>query len=123
MALMNWIRSKWSMKYRATWMLRRGILHARAGRTSEAMQKYSEVLDLEGVTPNTRAMALYNRALLQSADGKADAAADDLNKILQMTGASQEVMTEARRKLTRMSRSSDRMTTRSNNDSSESNSN
>lgn len=112
MALMSWLRSKMSHKHKATWLLRRGILNARGGRTSAAMEDYSEVLGMDGVSPNTRAMALYNRALLQSADGENSAASEDLNQILEMPGARQEVVTEARRKLTRMSRSSDRNTAR-----------
>ncbi|WP_146447743.1 hypothetical protein [Bythopirellula polymerisocia] len=55
-----------------------------------------------------RTMALYNRALVYCATSCGVQAVEDLQKVLEMPGASEQVRTEARRKLVRMQRSSNR---------------
>jgi hypothetical protein len=64
---------------------------------------------MESVSTNTRAMALFNRGLLQSAAGDHAAAVKDLERILEMPGVREQVVTETRRKLMRMNRNTDRM--------------
>jgi hypothetical protein len=108
MALIEWLRGKLSQRYRANWILGRAILHARAGRTDSALDSYSEVIKMEGASPNTRAMALFNRGLLRNARGENAGAVVDLEQILEMPGVREQVVTEARRKLMRMTRNSDR---------------
>lgn len=108
MALLNWLRGKLSHSYRANWVLGRAILHARAGRTGAALESYSEVIEMEGASANTRAMALFNRGLLRNAEGDNAAAVKDLERILEMSGVRDQVVTEARRKLMRMTRTTDR---------------
>lgn len=108
MALIEWLRGKLSQSYRANWILGRAILNARAGRTDAALESYSEVIKMEGASPNTRAMALFNRGLLRNARGENAAAIVDLEQILEMPGVREQVVTEARRKLMRMTRTTDR---------------
>ncbi|WP_442485339.1 tetratricopeptide repeat protein [Aeoliella sp. SH292] len=108
MALLSWLRGKLSHSYRANWILGRAILNARAGRTDAALESYSEVIKMEGASANTRAMALFNRGLLRNAAGNTEAAVADLEQILEMPGVREQVVTEARRKLMRMTRSTDR---------------
>ena len=109
MALFGWLRGKLSPQYRADWILGQAILHAKAGRTKDALDNYSAVIAIEEASPNTRAMALFNRGLLRSAAGDNAAAVKDLERILEMPGVREQVVTESRRKLMRMTRTTDRM--------------
>lgn len=104
MALFSWLRGKLSHQYRAEWILDRAIRHARAGRTEAALKDYSAVIAIGSASPNTRAMALFNRGLLLNAAGDNASAVRDLNQILEMPGVREQVVTEARRKLMRMTR-------------------
>jgi tetratricopeptide (TPR) repeat protein len=108
MDLLTWVRSHLSPKYRANSLYRRGMARAKAGRHEAAIDDYTEVIDLTNVDPNIKATALYNRALVYSALSKTPAAIIDLQQILAMDAVSETVKTEARRKVLRMGRSSDR---------------
>lgn len=108
MALLDWLRAKLSPKRRAIWLYRRGVLRARAGQSSAAVEDYGEVIDTPEIDPNVRAMALYNRALLLWSSGNETAAHEDLHRVLEDSGASEQVKIEARRKLLRIDRSAQR---------------
>jgi hypothetical protein len=53
-------------------------------------------------------MALYNRALILWSAGDEQQAIKDLQRVLEISGASEQVKTEARRKLLRIERTTER---------------
>ena len=71
-----------------------------------AIGDYTATINLLHVPPDVKAMALFNRALMLSADGDNPLARDDLKVVLAMAETPTEVRTEARRKLVRMERQS-----------------
>ena len=71
-----------------------------------AIDDYTATINMPHVPPDVKAMALFNRALMLSADGDNPLARDDLNVVLAMAETPTEVRTEARRKLVRMERQS-----------------
>lgn len=90
------------------WLYRRGILQAKAGRHRAAIDDYTAVLDMPDVPPNVLAMAQYNRALVYCAVADEAHAIHDLHAILGAPHAPEPVKIEARRRLLRMDRSSER---------------
>ena len=95
-------------KQRAHWHYRRGLLHARFKKHQAANAEYSAVIELESVPAELRAMALFNRALVSYAAGAELDAIRDLSEVLAMNDIAENVKTEARRKLVRMERTSER---------------
>ena len=79
---------------------------AKLHKNQAAIADYTTVIELEDVSADIRAMALYNRALVNHATASESAAIDDLHQILEMADVPEHVKTEARRKLVRMERSS-----------------
>lgn len=108
MSVLGWIRGKFSPKHLANWRYRRGLIRAKTGHTAAAMQDYCDVISASEVEPNLRAMARYNRALLHWSAGDEESAIGDLNQVLEESGVSEQVKTEARRKLLRISRTTER---------------
>ncbi|QDU58005.1 hypothetical protein Pan181_42300 [Aeoliella mucimassa] len=108
MAFLGWLRSKWSPRYRAYWLYQRGVFRAKAGLTSQAIQDYCDVIDIAQTPPSVRAMARYNWALLLWASGEQEQAHQELTNVLEDAGAPERVKAEARRKILRISRSSER---------------
>ncbi len=93
-----------SSRWRAEWLYRRGMRHAKLRNPELALADYTAVIEMEGATADIRAMALYNRALVHDAGADEEQAVDDLNRVIQMAYASGKIKTEARRKLVRMER-------------------
>lgn len=108
MALLDWLRGKLSPRHRASWLYRRGLLKAKAGDLSSAIEVYGQVIETSEADANVRAMARYNRALLLWSSGDAVQALKDLNRLVEDAGAPEQVKTEARRKLLRISRTTER---------------
>jgi hypothetical protein len=110
MKIFAWLKSQTSAKHRANWLYHRGMARAKLHKHQAAIEDYTEVLQMEGVPSGLRAMALYNRALVYCALESQSNAVKDLKAVLGMPEAAEYVKKEARRKLLRMDRSSDRMT-------------
>lgn len=110
--ILTWLKSLLSSRYKAMWLLRRGMVRAKLHKNHAAVADYSAVVDLEGVSADVRAMALYNRSLVYHATAHESKAIDDLNQILEMADIAENLKTEARRKLVRMERTSNRADTR-----------
>ncbi|MEQ8847867.1 tetratricopeptide repeat protein [Botrimarina sp.] len=108
MAILAWLKSRFSSSGHAEWLYRRGMLRAKLGRVDEAVADYTAVVETAAAPPRVRAMALYNRAIVLYSTGHAAEAGADLKKILSMNGAPAHVRTEARRKLTRVERAAER---------------
>jgi hypothetical protein len=108
MGILAWIADRMPSKQRAQWHYRRGLLHARLKKHQAANAEYSAVIALDNVPADLRAMSLFNRALVSYAEGAETDAIRDLNEVLAMTDIAETVKTEARRKLVRMERTSER---------------
>jgi hypothetical protein len=67
-----------------------------------AMDAYTSAIELPDAPDDVKAMALYNRALLFAAEGKADRALADLNAVMEMPAALHDIKRAARRRLERL---------------------
>ncbi len=76
---------------------------------ASAIADYTSVIDMEDAPADIRAMALYNRSIVYTAIHSDSQAIYDLERLLEMEGATANVRNEARRKLVRIQRSSDRL--------------
>jgi hypothetical protein len=108
MKFLNWLKGKLSHRNKAMWLYRRGMLKAKLRDHRAAIADYTTVIDMADATDSLRAMALYNRSLVHAAVNQMPQAMDDLRSLLELPGATGNVKTEARRKLLRMGRTSDR---------------
>jgi hypothetical protein len=69
-----------------------------------AIDDYTATIDMDGIPPDVKAMALYNRGVVHAAAGNNPKAVDDLNAVLAMAEPLERVKTAARQKLVRMER-------------------
>ena len=100
--LRSWFRKLSPARGRAAWHYRRGMLRAKRGQHTAALEDYGAVIELEHVDEGMLAMALYNRALVYDAQGNRPGAVTDLKRLLLLNAAAERVKTEARRRLVRM---------------------
>jgi hypothetical protein len=100
--------SVFSSKFRANWLYRRGMYRAKLHKHMAAIDDYTAVIDMVDAPGNVRAMALYNRALVNYAKGSESDAISDLNQVTGMAEAAERVKTEAQRQLVRMKRRHER---------------
>ncbi|TWT33881.1 Tetratricopeptide repeat protein [Posidoniimonas corsicana] len=109
MQTLKWFSLRSSPRQKAKWHYRRGMARAKLHQRALAIEDYRMVIQMDGVPPELVAMALYNRALVRLAMGEQDQAIGDLKGVLAMPGAAVRVKTEARRKLLRMDRATERI--------------
>lgn len=105
---LEWLRGRWSKKFQAGLIYRRGMLKAKLHDNQAALADYTAVIEMEEAPADLRAMALYNRSVVHLAQNHEAAAISDLEELLKMPQAAANVKTEARRKLVRMQRTTDR---------------
>jgi len=110
MNILAWFQSQVFSRYRAIWLYRRGMMRAKLHKNQAAIADYTTVIDMKGVPIDIRAMTLYNRALVHHVTSNESAAIDDLRRVLDMADATENIKTEARRKLVRMERTTKRTT-------------
>jgi hypothetical protein len=103
-----WLRGKWSKKFQAGSVYRRGMLKAKLRDHQAAMADYTTVIEMVEAPADLRAMALYNRSVVHLAQHHESAAISDLEELLKMPQAGANVKVEARRKLVRMQRVEER---------------
>jgi tetratricopeptide (TPR) repeat protein len=108
MKLIYWLLGFWSHRARATWLYKRGLAHANAHDRQAALADYTAVIEMQGAPLDVQAMALYNRSVIHSSNHDEARAIRDLEKLLEMPQAAGQVRLEARRKLFRMQRTTDR---------------
>jgi hypothetical protein len=89
-------------------LYKRGMAGANSHDHTAALADYSAVIDMADAPADIRAMALYNRSVVHTANHNEDQAIRDLEQLLEMPAAAAKVKTEARRKLLRMQRSTER---------------
>ncbi len=85
-------------------MYKRGMQKAGERDLDGAIADYTTVVDMKGAPEEVIAMALLNRALAYSRSHDDDKAADDLDRVLTMPGATKQVLDAAHEKLHRMKR-------------------
>ena len=108
MVQFNLLKTLIFSKFRSAWLYRRGMARAKLHKNQLAIADYTAVIEMAEALASIRAMALYNRALVYYCTSSESKAVDDLNKVLEMTGATEKDKTEARRKLVRMGRTLNR---------------
>lgn len=108
MSLFDWLLGRWSGQTKATLIYRRAMLNAKLKKQAAALADYTSVIEMPNAPAALRAMALYNRSLVHSVNNQPALALDDLNDLLAMPGAPADVRTEAKRKIARMDRTSQR---------------
>jgi hypothetical protein len=108
MKLFNWILGGWSHRQRVMARYRQGMEYAKANDNQAALEEYTAVIEMVNAPVDIRSMALYNRAVVYSTMHNDAQATRDLEKVLETAGAAANVRLEAKRKLVRMERASDR---------------
>jgi hypothetical protein len=108
MNLFDWMRGKCSKKFQAGLIYRRGMLKAKLHDNQAALADYTAVIEMDEAPGELRAMALYNRSVVHLAQHHEAEAIGDLEELLKLPQAAANVKTEARRKLLRMQRTTDR---------------
>ena len=108
MNVVSWIKGIFSTHGSAISLYRRGMAKAKKRDPMGAIEDYTASIDSQDVPADVKAMALYNRALVYAADGQTAKAIHDLNVVLEMRESLPTIKTEARRKLLRMKRSSEK---------------
>jgi tetratricopeptide (TPR) repeat protein len=82
--------------------LRLGMDHAHANRPEKAIDVYDSLLNCKTTSPTVRARALFNRALAYSSLKDDTKAIADLEQVLAMPAAPENVVTAARNQLIRV---------------------
>ncbi len=104
MSLISKLFGSLSARGRATALYKRGMQKAGDRDLEGAIQDYTTVIDTKGAPADIVAMALLNRALAYSRDHDDVKASADLDRVLSMPGATQQVINAAHEKLHRMKR-------------------
>jgi hypothetical protein len=92
-------------------LYKRGMSSANLHDHPAALAHYTAVIEMADAPADIRAMALYNRSVVYTANHDEAQAVRDLEQLLEMPAASAKVKTEARRKLLRMERNTQRADT------------
>ena len=108
MSLISKLFGGFSTRGKAMTMYKRGMQRAGDRNLDGAISDYSEVVDMKGAPEDVVAMALLNRALAYSRAHDDDKAAEDLDRVIAMPGATKQILDAAHEKLHRMKRRVDR---------------
>jgi hypothetical protein len=106
MSVFNWLGGHFTNRGKALAVYRRGMKKARKHDHQGAIDDYTAVINTPGVSPDVKAMAHYNRALVHRATKNLATAIEDLNVILTMNVVMDNVnvKTMARQELIRIER-------------------
>ncbi len=104
MSLMSKVFGSFSNRGKATALYRRGMQKAGDRDLDGAIDDYTAVVEMKGAPPDVVAMALLNRALAYSRVHDDTKATIDLDRVIAMPGATQQVIDAAHEKLHRMKR-------------------
>jgi len=108
MHILERLKDWFSGRGKALSQYRRGLERAKRQDHVGAIDDYTAAINMPGVPQDVKAMALFNRALILSSDGDDPQARNDLKLVLALAETPPEVRTEARRKLVRMERQTNR---------------
>lgn len=98
----QWIKSYFDKDDPATMYYKRGMRKAQKHEHAGAIEDYTNALKAEDIVPEMKAMILYNRGLVLVASGKGREGAEDLNAVIEMDAAAENVKRAAHRKLARI---------------------
>ena len=104
MSLISKVFGSFSNRGKATTLYKRGMQKAGDRDLEGAIGDYTGVVDMQGAPADVVAMALLNRALAYSRVHDDTKATADLDRIIVMPGATQQVIDAAHEKLHRMQR-------------------
>jgi len=82
--------------------LKQGMDHAHADRPEKAIEIYDALINCKTTSPINQARALFNRALAHSSLKQDEKAIADLEEVVKMPGAPENVVTTARNQLVRV---------------------
>ena len=99
MNVFHWVKSLLTQRGKALWLYRRGMRSAREHDHQAAIDEYTAAIELDGVPVDVKAMALFNRGLVQMGAGNYGKSVEDLEKVAAMEDAPENVKTMARQKL------------------------
>jgi hypothetical protein len=98
--------SRWlwphSARSEAVSQYKKGLACSEKNDVRGAMDAYTSAIESHDVPDDVKAMALYNRALLLTANGAVDKALADLHFVMDLPAALHTVKLAARRRLERM---------------------
>jgi hypothetical protein len=92
--------------------LQEAMDHASAKRPEKAIGIYDALLSSQKISPTVRARALFNRALAHSSMKDDQKAIADLEAVVAMSAAPENVLSAARNQLTRVRNRVERVSTR-----------
>ncbi|MHB0959856.1 MAG: hypothetical protein ACYC0X_29980 [Pirellulaceae bacterium] len=104
MSLISRVFGSFSSRGKATALYKRGMQKAGDRDLDGAIEDYSAVVEMKGAPADVVAMALLNRALAYSRVHDETKATVDLDRVIAMKGATQQVIDAAHEKLHRMKR-------------------
>lgn len=104
MNLMSKLFGNLTMRGRALAAYKRGMEKAGQRNLEGAIFDYTAVIEMKGAPEDVVAMALLNRALAYSRAHHDDKAGADLERVINMPGASKQVIHAAHEKMHRMQR-------------------
>ncbi len=113
MKFAGWIKGQLFHRNKAMFRYKRGMARAKLHELEAALTDYTAVIEMPEASAEIRAMALYNRSIVYTANHNDSQAIGDLEALLEMAGAAANVKLEARRKLVRMQRMTERAEERS----------
>lgn len=102
MNVYHWLVSCFSRRGKAITLYRRGMAKAKKHDHQGALDDYTTLIGMPGMSADLMAMGLYNRALIYVAAGDERKGTADLDAVLTMNDALVRVKTMARQKLARM---------------------
>ena len=102
MNIFLWLTSYFSDRGKVVSLYKRGMAKAKKHDRQGAIEDYTTAIGMSGAPADLMAMVLYNRALVYVAAGDDRKGADDLDAVLAMNEALENVRTMARQKLARM---------------------
>lgn len=108
MDILKLLTGRFSSRGKAMSFYKRGMVKSKQHQHQGAIDDYTSAIGMPGTPPDVKAMALYNRALVHAAVGDDASATGDINAVLAMPQDLTHIKTEARRKLVRMRRGSDK---------------
>lgn len=99
MSVFQWIKGLFTRRGKALSIYRRGMGLAKERDHKGAIAEYTTAIELEDVPGDVKAMALFNRGLVHMAAGAYGKSVEDLEEVLAMDEAPENVKTMARQKI------------------------
>ena len=107
MSILSQLAGMFSRSTREENQLLEAIEHAHAGRASEAMEIYNDLLNRPSTSSELRAKVLYNRALVHPSNKEDDKALADLKAVLATPNLPENIQSAARTRLARVKKRSE----------------